>query len=130
VQPWKKEILVFQRRKFPRIGKQYHLSYTTVDKTQFESTPLSSLVVNISGGGLCFEASDALEKDTVVALEINANDSHSAILALARVAWCKSKGNTYEVGAEFWWVGWRDNAAQATIADFIAAKTAATKALA
>jgi c-di-GMP-binding flagellar brake protein YcgR len=121
---------MFQRRKFPRIGKNYHLSYTTVDKAQLESNPLSSLVVNISGGGLCFQASDALEKDTIVALEINEENSPTAILALARIAWCKSKGNQYEVGAEFWWIGWRDSAAQSTIADFIAAKTISSKALA
>jgi c-di-GMP-binding flagellar brake protein YcgR len=121
---------VFQRRKFPRIDKNYHLSYTTVDKAQFENNPLSSLVVNISGGGLCFEVSSALEKDTLVALEINADSSHSAILALARIAWCKPKGNAYEVGAEFWWIGWRDSTAQSTIADFIAARTAASTALA
>ena len=71
-----KEILVFHRRKFPRIGKNYQLSYTIIDKAQFEENPLSSLVVNISGGGLCFEASSDLAKDTIVALEINSDDSH------------------------------------------------------
>jgi c-di-GMP-binding flagellar brake protein YcgR len=118
---------VFQRRKFPRIGKHCHLSYTTVDKTQLENNPLSSLVINISGGGLCFEAGEDLAKDTIVALEITSDDSHPAILALARVVWCKSKGDRHEVGAEFWWIGWRDNTAQTTIADFIAARTAHQK---
>jgi hypothetical protein len=121
---------VFQRRKFPRIGKNYHLSYTTVDRVQFENNPLSSLVVNISGGGLCFQASEALQKDAIVALEITEANSHTALLALARTAWCKPKGDHYEVGAEFWWIGWRDSTAQSTIADFIAAKTASAKALA
>jgi len=111
--------VVFQRRKFPRIGKNYHLSYTPIDKAQFDNNPLRSLVVNISGGGLCFEASEALEKDAIVALEINSDDSQE-LLALARVAWCKPRGNKYDVGAEFWWIGWRDNTAQTTIADFIA----------
>jgi c-di-GMP-binding flagellar brake protein YcgR len=124
--PERRRCLVFQRRKFPRIGKNYRLSYTPVDKAQFENNPLSSLVVNISGGGLCFETEEALEKDSVVALEISSDDSQE-LLALARIAWCKPKGDSYEVGAEFWWIGWRDSAAQATIANFIAAKTAAQK---
>jgi hypothetical protein len=118
---------VFHRRKFPRIGKNYQLSYTVIDKAQFEAPPLSSLVVNISGGGLCFEASSDLAIDTIVALEINSDDSHSAILALARVAWCKPKGSKFDIGAEFWWIGWRDTTAQSTIADFIATKTASQK---
>jgi hypothetical protein len=116
--------MVFQRRRFPRVGKNYNISYTPIDKEQFQSNPLSSLAVNISGGGLCFEAREALEKDALIALEIDSDDFRSAILALARVAWCKPKGDIYEVGAEFWWIGWRDNQAQATMADFIASKTA------
>lgn len=114
---------MFKRRKFPRVGKNYSVSCTRVEKTQFEDNPISSLAVNISGGGLCFETAEAFEKDTMIALEINSDDFHSPILALARVAWCKQKHPTFEVGAEFWWIGWRDNQTQSTIADFIASKT-------
>ncbi len=120
---------MFQRRKFPRVSKHYQVSYTPVDADQFQSNPVSSLAVNISGGGLCFEADEALQKDAMIALEINSDDFRSAILALARVAWCKPKGEAYEVGAEFWWIGWRDNQAQSSIADFIAAQTEMHKAL-
>ena len=116
---------MFQRRKFPRVSKNYQVSYSLVDQAQFETNPISSLAVNISGGGLCFEAAEALDKDTVVALEINSDDFSSAILALARVAWCKPHGEAYEIGAEFWWIGWRDHQAQSSIADFIA--TSASK---
>lgn len=116
---------MFQRRRFPRVGKNYHISYTLIDKEQFQNNPLNSLAVNISGGGLCFEAKESLAKDTLIALEINSDGFSSAILALARVAWCKQKGDAYEVGAEFWWTGWRDNQAQTSMADFIASKTAA-----
>ena len=122
--------MVFQRRRFPRLGKNYQISYTPIDKEQFQSNPLSSLAVNISGGGLCFETRETLEKDALIALEIDSDDFRSAILALARVAWCKQKGDTYEVGAEFWWIGWRDNQAQATMADFIASKTTSQQILA
>jgi hypothetical protein len=114
---------VFQRRKFPRIAKNYQISYTPIDKDQFENNPISSLAVNISGGGLCFEASEAVEPDTVLTLEITSGTFHSPILALARVAWCKPRGEVYEIGAEFWWIGWRDNQVQSTIADFIASNT-------
>jgi len=111
---------VFQRRKFPRLSNNYQVSYSLVDKAQFANNPISSLAVNISGGGLCFKATEALDKDTVVALEINSADFSSAILALACVAWCKPRANAYEIGAEFWWIGWRDHQAQSSIANFIA----------
>ena len=114
---------MFEKRKFPRVDKNYQVSFSVIDKDQFEENPISSLAVNISGGGLCFESDQALEKDTLVALEINADNFSSAILALARVAWCKPRGDTYELGAEFWWTGWRDQQAQSSIGDFIASKT-------
>lgn len=115
---------MFRRRKFPRINKNYDVSYKSIEQGQFEDNPISSLAVNISGGGICFEAKEKLAKGSVVALEINASNLESSILGLARVAWCKQSGDGYEVGAEFWWVGWRDNEAQNNIADYIAAKTA------
>jgi c-di-GMP-binding flagellar brake protein YcgR len=115
---------VFQIRKFPRVSKEYRVSYSRVDQEQFDRNPVSSLTVNISGGGICFNAEEPLAKGTMVALDIDADDLHSSILALAKVRWCKTSGHTYEVGAEFWWIGWRDHEAQTTVADFIAASTA------
>lgn len=120
---------MFGRRKFPRINKNYYISYKCIEKGQFEDNPISSLAVNISGGGICFETEEKLDKDSVVALEINANDLESSILGLARVAWCKQRGARYEVGAEFWWVGWRDNETQSNIADYIATKTTDARAV-
>jgi hypothetical protein len=114
---------VFGRSKFPRINKNYNVSYKCIEKGQFEDHPISSLAVNISGGGICFEANEKLKKGSIVALEINAKNLESSILGLARVVWCKLRGDRYEIGAEFWWVGWRDNETQNNIADYIATKT-------
>lgn len=118
---------MFQRRKFPRLNKNYDISYKCIDETQFEDNPISSLAVNISGGGICFEAEEKVAKGSVVALEINSDNFKSAILALARVRWCKQRGDLFEIGAEFCWVGWRDNEAQNHIADYIATNTASTQ---
>lgn len=119
-----KESSVFRRRKFPRVNKNYLVSYKCIEQGQFEDNPISSLAVNISGGGICFEAKEKLAKGSVVALDIKADNLSSSILGLARVAWCKQRGDGYEVGAEFWWVGWRDSEVQNDIANYIAVKTA------
>ena len=118
---------MFQSRKFPRVSKEYRVSYSLVDQDQFDRNPISSLAVNISGGGICFTAEEPLAKGSMIALDIDADDLHSSILALAKVKWCKTSGTTYEVGAEFWWIGWRDNEAQTTVADFISTSTAAKR---
>lgn len=119
---------MFKRRKFPRVSKEYSVSYSMVDQEQFDRNPVSSLAVNISGGGLCFTTEEPLDKGSMVALDIDADDLHSSILALAKVKWCKPlSGTAYEIGAEFWWIGWRDNDAQHTVADFISTNTAAKR---
>lgn len=119
---------MFKRRKFPRVSKEYRVSYSMVDQEQFDRNPVSSLAVNISGGGLCFTTKDPLDKGSMIALDIDADDLHSSILALAKIKWCKPlSGDTYEIGAEFWWIGWRDNDAQNTVADFISTSTAAKR---
>ena len=118
---------MFHSRKFPRVSKDYRVSYSLVDQEQFDGNPVSSLAVNISGGGICFTAEEPLAKGSMVALDIDADDLQSSILALAKVQWCKTSGRAYEVGAEFWWIGWRDNNAQSTVADFINTFTAAKR---
>ena len=118
---------MLKNRQFPRVSKDYSVSYSLVDQEQFDRNPVSSLAVNISGGGICFSAQEHLAKGSMVALDIDADDLHSSILALAKVKWCKNRGDDYEIGAEFWWIGWRDNEAQSSVADFINANTAAER---
>jgi len=96
-----------------------------VDQEKFDQDPIKSLAFNISGGGVCFEAAEDLQKDALVALDIRSDDFNAPILALAKVVWCKPSGSMYQVGAEFWWVGWGDKQAQTTIANYVSAQTTA-----
>jgi c-di-GMP-binding flagellar brake protein YcgR len=116
---------MFWRRRFPRLRKGFQITYRTVDQEKFEHDPVKSLAVNISGGGVCFEAAENLQKGILVALDIRSDDFNAPILALAKVVWCKPYGTKYQVGAEFWWVGWGDDQAQTTIASYVAAQTTA-----
>jgi len=121
-----KEAAMFWRRRFPRLSKKFKIAYKMVDQEKFDNDPVSSLALNISGGGVSFEASENLQPGALVALDIHSHDFDAPILALAKVVWCKPRGSRYQVGAEFWWVGWGDNKAQATIANYVAAQTALT----
>lgn len=116
------------RRKFPRLRKDFHISYRVIDRNQFHNDPVSSLAVNISGGGICFETTEPFPKETLLAVEIQTNDDRPSILALVQVMWCKASGGGYQIGAEFWWVGWHDNMMQNYIANYVAAHTTATPA--
>ena len=116
---------MFWRRRFPRLHKDFQITYRMVDQEKFDHDPIKSLALNISGGGVCFEATDNLLKGTLVALDMRSDDFNAPILALAKVVWCKPHGARYQVGAEFWWVGWGNDQAQTTIANYVAAQTAA-----
>ena len=116
---------MFWRRRFPRLHKDFQITYRMVDQEKFDHDPIKGLAVNISGGGVCFEATDNLQKGALVALDIRADNFNAPILALAKIIWCKPYGTRYQIGAEFWWVGWGDDQAQTTIANYVAAQTAA-----
>jgi hypothetical protein len=114
---------MFWHRKYPRLSKDFRVAYQLIDKEQFKNDPISSFVLNISGGGVCFETQEPLQKNAMLALSIHSNDFRIPILALVKVVWCKPKGETYTIGAEFWWVGWRDHETQSAIANYVANQT-------
>ena len=110
-----------KRRKFPRLKEGWRLEYRVMDSAQFEHDPVSTLAVNISGGGVCLETKEEIEPGSMLAVDLHSPAFDSPVLALARAVWCKKKlfSDKYEVGAEFWWVGWRDSDAQSQIASYI-----------
>jgi hypothetical protein len=112
---------MMKRRKFPRLKEGWALEYRVLDSMQFERDPVSSLAVNISGGGICLESKEEAEPGTMLAIDLHSPAFDSPILALARVVWCKKRlfSDVFELGAEFWWVGWKDTEAQSKIAEYI-----------
>jgi hypothetical protein len=111
---------MFEKRKFPRLGEMWDLDYRMIGEKELKSSPLSSLSVNISGGGIRFEANEELPKGKMLALELKSSVFHSPIMALAKIIWCREIYiNKFEVGAEFWWTGWKDNNSQQAMLDYI-----------
>jgi hypothetical protein len=112
---------MMDNRKFPRLGKIWDLEYKIIKSEEFKTNPFKSLTVNISGGGICFESEKEIPKGTMLVLELKSTIFPSSIIALAQAVWCKKHmgKDKYDVGAEFWWTGWKDNNAQQAVADFI-----------
>ena len=111
------------KRKFPRLKSEWQLTYRVLEDDKFLVDPIRQFTVNISGGGICFTSEEELGLNTMVALELASDQFPSPILALAKVVWCKRTRDKYEVGAEFWWIGWQNNDAQQSIANYIASTT-------
>ncbi|MBM4085082.1 MAG: PilZ domain-containing protein, partial [Planctomycetes bacterium] len=115
---------VMKQRKFPRLNENWKIAYRVIEGQQFDESPVKSLAVNISGGGICFESPSELKPGTMTALEMSSDTFQSPIIALAKVVWCKKRlfSDKFEVGAEFWWVGWQSNEAQNAIAGYVSQK--------
>ena len=72
---------MFWRRRFPRLRKDFQIMYRMVDQEKFDYDPIKSLALNISGGGVCFEATNNFQKGALVALDIRSVGSSPAIFS-------------------------------------------------
>lgn len=79
---------------------------------------------NISGGGLCFSSDAPPPVGGMLALKMRLVDVPTPVIALGRATWVESSIAGYEVGVEFWWVGWQDEEAQAELRSLITHKLA------
>ena len=107
------------RRRFPRLAKSCHIRVRALAGMENADTGLDAVTVNISGGGLCYESPEARPVGSFLAVELRMSELESPVLALARAVFCSSQGPPFEVGLEFWWVGWGDDSAQRAISDLI-----------
>ena len=103
-------------RKFPHLDKSIRFAYRVLEKQDISKDPLCRFTVNVSGGGICFRSVERLDPKTALAIELDAEEFPSPVIALASVVWCRELEVDYEVGAEFWWIGWKDSNAQQIIA--------------
>ena len=117
---------MLKKRKFPRIDAGCQLKYRRLEKHVDQDSPLSSLAINLSGGGVCFAARHEIAPDSLLALEIESPELKMPIIAMARAVWCKKRhfDGHYDLGCEFYWVGWKDDSAQKSLADYIKNQTA------
>ena len=111
---------MLNRRKFPRLDEQWKLNYRILDAQKFAREPIRQYSVNISGGGICFLAEEEVPVDTMLALDLQSDNLPAPMVALARVVRCKQVQDKYEIGCEYWWIGWQNDDAQRSMADYIA----------
>lgn len=116
---------MIDKRKFPRVSEMWNMNYKTMTSKDSKTSPIRSLTLNISGGGICFEADEEIPIGNMLAIELESTSLPSSIIAFAEVKWCnkKSEEEKYEVGAEFWWIGWIDNDAQKAVAEYVKNKS-------
>lgn len=107
------------KRTFPRLSTIWYIAYSKISAEDFQKDLLSSFTVNISGGGICFEAKEEIPDGTILAIELKSKFFPSTIIGLAKTVWHKKRKFRYDVGIEFLWTGWKDPNAQQALAGYI-----------
>jgi len=108
------------KRRFPRLRDSCGLKFRRLRSESLPEEGSDALTVNISGGGICFQTSEAVEPGVLLAVELSLPDFESAIVSMGRSVWCEpSVEGLYEVGMEFWWIGWGDDGAQKAMSEYI-----------
>ncbi|MEN8150252.1 MAG: PilZ domain-containing protein [Planctomycetota bacterium] len=108
-----------ENRKFPRLKDSCVLRFRQVEADTLPEEGVDALTVNISGGGICFSSPSAVEVGTLLAIELTLPDFNSAVVSFGRAVWCEPSGGKFQVGLEFWWIGWGDDGAQRAITEYI-----------
>lgn len=107
-------------RRFPRLRTSCGIRYKPVKADGILGDAAKAFTVNISGGGVCLETDEGLPAGSLLAVELDLPDYDCPIVSLGRVAWCRPDASgKFEIGLEFWWVGWGDDSAQKTVSDHI-----------
>jgi hypothetical protein len=107
-------------RRFPRLKQACQIRYRKLEPEGMPEVGTDGVTVNISGGGIAFEVSEAVEPGALLAIEMTLPEYESAVVSLGRAVWCREGGGgKYELGMEFWWIGWGDDGAQMAISGYI-----------
>ncbi len=109
------------KREFLRLSEIWNLNYKIIALEDIQKTNISSLTVNISGGGVCFETDEEIPEGAMLVLDLISKHFPSPIIAIAKSVWCKQskKKDKFDVGVQFWWTGWKDNDSQEAVSEHI-----------
>jgi PilZ domain len=113
-------------RKYPRVKESCDLKYHIIEEAGGERAEgQGGVSVNISGGGMCFLSNDPITPGSMVALEMSLSHLPTPVVSLGRVVWCEeseARRDRFDVGIEFWWIGWADEEAQGQMLQYIQLK--------
>jgi len=113
-----------RERKYPRVKESCEIKYRVIQDPVMQPEEQGGIAVNISGGGMCFSAEQEIQPGAVLALEMSLSELPTPIMSLARAVWCEEiePPGKFDVGVEFWWIGWADSEVQDQMLKYIRQK--------
>jgi hypothetical protein len=116
--------IIRDNRSFWRVSDACAMTWRPVgdDPVFADLAQQKGVMKNISGGGVCFRSETDPGVGTMMAMSLELPGLPTSVLSLGRAVWTKPSGGGFDVGVEFWWIGWKDEDAQQKIRSFIADK--------
>lgn len=113
-----------EQREFPRVNRSCDISFRILDDQEgcaAREADQPAEMKNISGGGICFSHSEPVPVKSMLALEVDLPEFPNSVIAMGQVCWCNESvdAQVFELGVEFWWVGWKDESAQQQVRTYI-----------
>lgn len=108
-----------ERRKDDRLPEECRIAYRRIHGGEADSRQQATDTINLSASGLCLRATEALEPDSHLAMELQLDPYPEPLVALGRVVWCEKDGDQYKVGVCFTWLREADRADLQRIADYL-----------
>jgi hypothetical protein len=117
-----------ENRVFPRVSTSCEITWRVIEDqkvTRRDPPPAEAgFLQNISGGGLCFSTDSPPPTGQMLALKVRIPELPTPVIALGRAVWAEEGAAGWEVGVEFWWIGWQDEGVQEDIRSLITHKLA------
>jgi hypothetical protein len=113
------------QRKFPRLADNCQLKYQIINHSSFKKRKLDAAILNVSGGGIQFTVREGIATNTLLAIEMQGPAFDYPVIAIANTIRCDKRriDEMYDIGCEFWWIGWKNNEIQKGLADYISEQT-------
>jgi Tfp pilus assembly protein PilZ len=110
-----------RRRKYPRVRESCNVKFRVVDDPVLQPEDQGGVAVNISGGGMCFQSERELQPGAMVAVQMTLTQLPTPVVSLGKVVWCEpgQAGSNFDIGVEFWWIGWADQEAQSQMLHYV-----------
>jgi hypothetical protein len=121
-----------ENRVFPRVSASCEITWRVIEDGMTPQTARpteAGYLQNISGGGLCFSTESPPPVGLMLALKLKLPELPTPVIALGRATWVEEGASGFEVGIEFWWIGWQDEGVQTEIRNIITHKLAESQPL-
>ena len=111
---------MIEKRSFPRLRRKWEIEYQVPESMSVQPVPIKGGIRDLGAGGFSFTSESASPPGSLLRFTIQPTDSFKPMIGVARLAWTRGEEGSFESGAHFIWVGWKDILdAQSAIAQYV-----------